>query len=214
MSQLASIHLAKTGRPSRRGIFRLAAGAALAGLPGCALPERGTPVPSGHTGQATVLGIANERFFPALGIDPSGSRVHCRDGAPAPRARPQDSRRHAAAPASRHLGRRRKRCFRRGVVVRMEHARHAPDLRSGDRHQHRRAHRALRLPRAGLRSAIARRLYRNGAHTRSCSGARSRPLCSTMPWPTTNRCSGPSPASSTTACWRASPRPTIRGGCC
>ena len=70
MSQLASIHLAKTGRPSRRGIFRLAAGAALAGLPGCALPERGTPVPSGHTGQATVLGIANERFFPTLGIDP------------------------------------------------------------------------------------------------------------------------------------------------
>ena len=70
MSQLASIHLAKTGRPSRRGIFRLAAGVALAGLPGCALPERGTPVPSGHTGQATVLGIANERFFPTLGIDP------------------------------------------------------------------------------------------------------------------------------------------------
>ena len=70
MSQLASIHLTKTGRPSRRGIFRLAAGAALAGLPGCALPERGTPVPSGHTGQATVLGIANERFFPTLGIDP------------------------------------------------------------------------------------------------------------------------------------------------
>src|SRR5688572_828661 len=70
MSQLASIHLTKTGRPSRRGIFRLAAGVALAGLPGCALPERGAPVPSGHTAQATVLGIPNERFFPALGIDP------------------------------------------------------------------------------------------------------------------------------------------------
>lgn len=70
MSRLASIHLTKSGRRSRRDIFRLAAGAALVGLPGCALPERGTPVPSGRTAQATVLGIPNERFFPALGIDP------------------------------------------------------------------------------------------------------------------------------------------------
>jgi predicted acylesterase/phospholipase RssA len=70
MSRLASIHLTKTGRRSRRDIFRLAAGAALAGLPGCALPERGPAVPSDRTGQATVLGIPNERFFPALGIDP------------------------------------------------------------------------------------------------------------------------------------------------
>jgi predicted acylesterase/phospholipase RssA len=70
MSQLASIHLTETGRRSRREIFRLAAGAALAGLPGCALPERGPPVPSDRTGRATVLGIPNERFFPALGVDP------------------------------------------------------------------------------------------------------------------------------------------------
>jgi patatin-like phospholipase len=34
------------------------------------LPDRGTAVPSGYTTQATVLGVANERFFPALGIDP------------------------------------------------------------------------------------------------------------------------------------------------
>lgn len=70
MSRLASIHLTKTGRRSRRDIFRLAAGAALAGLPGCALPERGPAVPSDRTGQATVLGIPNERFLPVLGIDP------------------------------------------------------------------------------------------------------------------------------------------------
>jgi predicted acylesterase/phospholipase RssA len=70
MSRLASIQLTKTGRRSRREVFRLAAGAALLGLPGCALPERSPAVPSSRTGQATVLGIPNERFFPALDIDP------------------------------------------------------------------------------------------------------------------------------------------------
>jgi hypothetical protein len=70
MSQRASIHLTKSGHRSRRDFLRMTAGAALAGLSGCALPERGPPVPSGHTAQATVLGVANERFFPALGVDP------------------------------------------------------------------------------------------------------------------------------------------------
>jgi hypothetical protein len=56
---------------SRRSLFRLAAGGALAaGLPGCALPERGPPVPLGRTGEASVLGIPNERFFPIKGIGP------------------------------------------------------------------------------------------------------------------------------------------------
>lgn len=70
MSRLASIHLTKSGPRSRREIFRLTAGAALASLSGCALPQRGPAVPLDRTGQATVLGIPNERFFPALGIDP------------------------------------------------------------------------------------------------------------------------------------------------
>jgi hypothetical protein len=70
MSQRASIHHTESGRRSRREVFRLAAGATLTGLSGCALPERGPAVPSGHTAQATVLGIPNERFFPVLGIDP------------------------------------------------------------------------------------------------------------------------------------------------
>ena len=70
MGQRASIHLTKTDHRSRRGLFRLAAGATLAGLSGCTHPERGPPVPSGRTGEATVLGIPNERFFPILGIDP------------------------------------------------------------------------------------------------------------------------------------------------
>ena len=69
MSKLASIHLTESGHRSRRHILRVAAGAALAGLPGCALPERGTPVPLEHTSEATVLGIPNERFFPFLGVD-------------------------------------------------------------------------------------------------------------------------------------------------
>ena len=70
MSQRASIHLTKTDHRSRRGLFRLAAGATLAGLAGCAHPERGPAVPTGRTGEPTVLGIPNEQFFPALGIDP------------------------------------------------------------------------------------------------------------------------------------------------
>jgi predicted acylesterase/phospholipase RssA len=56
---------------SRRGLMRSAVGAALvAGLPGCALPDRGAPVPLSRTAQASVLGIPNERFFPASGIAP------------------------------------------------------------------------------------------------------------------------------------------------
>ena len=54
--------------PSRRNILRLVAGGAAAtGLPGCDLPDRGPPVPLGSTAKATVLGIENERFFPASG---------------------------------------------------------------------------------------------------------------------------------------------------
>jgi hypothetical protein len=51
-------------------MLRLGAGAALASVAGCSHPERGPPVPIGRTGKASVLGIANERFFPLLGIDP------------------------------------------------------------------------------------------------------------------------------------------------
>ena len=41
-----------------------------AGLPGCALPERGTAVPVGSTREASVLGVANERFFPGMDSRP------------------------------------------------------------------------------------------------------------------------------------------------
>ena len=36
-------------------------------LAACSLPERGTAVPAGRATEATVLGLANERFFPAHG---------------------------------------------------------------------------------------------------------------------------------------------------
>lgn len=71
MDERARRRSAASGPQSRRGLFRLAAASALAaGLPGCALPERGPPVPIGWTGEATVLGIPNERFFPTMGAAP------------------------------------------------------------------------------------------------------------------------------------------------
>jgi predicted acylesterase/phospholipase RssA len=50
---------------SRRTIFRVMAGGCLAvSLPACSTPERSAPVPAGLSSRATVLGIANERFYP------------------------------------------------------------------------------------------------------------------------------------------------------
>ncbi|SEP41295.1 Predicted acylesterase/phospholipase RssA, contains patatin domain [Rhodospirillales bacterium URHD0017] len=56
---------------SRRKLLRMAAGGAMAAsVPGCASPERGPAVPTGQAQRATVLGIPNERFFPASGAEP------------------------------------------------------------------------------------------------------------------------------------------------
>src|SRR3954469_23352516 len=56
---------------SRRSLFGLAASGSLAALlPGCGTLERGSPVPQTSTMKATVLGLANERFFPMAGTDP------------------------------------------------------------------------------------------------------------------------------------------------
>lgn len=61
---------AKEVDPTRRKLFRLAAGgAAMVGLPGCALPERSPAVPAGRAAEASVLGIPNERFFPFKGTE-------------------------------------------------------------------------------------------------------------------------------------------------
>src|SRR5215472_9779086 len=55
---------------SRRGLLGMATGGgAVALLAGCGAPARGTPVPLGQTTKASVLGLPNERFFPAFGSD-------------------------------------------------------------------------------------------------------------------------------------------------
>lgn len=54
---------------SRRSFMRATGGGlAAATLPGCALPERGPAVPVGRTRQASILGVPNERFFPASDV--------------------------------------------------------------------------------------------------------------------------------------------------
>jgi predicted acylesterase/phospholipase RssA len=57
--------------PLRRSVLRVAACSFVAAmLPGCATPERGPPVPHGRVKKASVLGVQNERYFPALGVEP------------------------------------------------------------------------------------------------------------------------------------------------
>jgi len=57
--------------PSRRGFVRLAGAAGVSALlAGCATPTRGPAVPLGRTREASVLGLANERFFPLRNVDP------------------------------------------------------------------------------------------------------------------------------------------------
>lgn len=53
---------------SRRTMLRLGAGGGMAALlPGCASPVRQPAVPNERVGQATVLGVPNERFFLGTG---------------------------------------------------------------------------------------------------------------------------------------------------
>jgi predicted acylesterase/phospholipase RssA len=51
----------------RRALGLIAGGSIASSLAACGLPERGTAVPAGRATEATVLGLANERFFPAHG---------------------------------------------------------------------------------------------------------------------------------------------------
>ena len=57
--------------PSRRHLLGLVAGTSLASLlPGCTSIERGIAVPTGHAGQARLLGVPNDRFYPLEGVQP------------------------------------------------------------------------------------------------------------------------------------------------
>jgi predicted acylesterase/phospholipase RssA len=51
----------------RRALVLIAGGSIASSLAACGLPERGIAVPAGRATEATVLGLANERFFPAHG---------------------------------------------------------------------------------------------------------------------------------------------------
>ncbi len=63
-------------RQSRRGMLGLAAGAGVSAvLAGCATPGRGQAVPIGRTATASVLGLANERFFPFEGVGPLNAEL-------------------------------------------------------------------------------------------------------------------------------------------
>lgn len=56
---------------SRRTVLRGAgSGLAILSLPACSAPERLSAVPAGRSTEATVLGVPNERFFPAHGVGP------------------------------------------------------------------------------------------------------------------------------------------------
>src|SRR5271169_3032177 len=56
---------------ARRHLFGLAAGSGFTSLlSGCGVPGRGPAVPTGKAVQATVLGVPNERVFPAVSVKP------------------------------------------------------------------------------------------------------------------------------------------------
>jgi hypothetical protein len=57
--------------PSRRNLLRMSVGGVLAtSLSACDSPDRGPAVPLSRTREASVLGLPNERFFPASGAGP------------------------------------------------------------------------------------------------------------------------------------------------
>jgi predicted acylesterase/phospholipase RssA len=56
-----------TDTPRRRTLGLIAGGTIASTLVACGLPERGAAVPAGRATDASVLGLANERFFPAHG---------------------------------------------------------------------------------------------------------------------------------------------------
>ena len=85
-----------------------------------------------------------------------------------------DADQSAAGLLPRGLGRRRQRRVRRRPAERLERDRHAAGVQDGDRCQHRRPDRALRLPRAELRRGLARGLHDHDPRRASSGRAASR----------------------------------------
>ena len=215
MSQLASIHLAKTGRAVRvEGSFASPPASRWPACRAVLFPNAARRCRAAAPAQATVLGIPNERFFPALGIDPLEAEFVA---AMERQVRARGLKSLADMPQLQLLaisGGGENGAFGAGLLCgwSAQGTRPTFDLVTGI------STGALTAPFAFLGPDYdpqLRAVYTETPPARDPDQAlRSRPRCSTMPWPTTSRCSGPSRATSTTACWRASPRPTIRGACC
>ena len=140
--------------------------AAIVGMGGCSFPERGPAVPQADTSRALPLGIPNARFFADGDPKPmieEGMRALEREEAAlraAGAARPgQGWREVAAGELPRRVRRRRQRRLRRRPDERLDGNRDAARIQDGDRRQHRRPDRALRLPRIRLRRHPARGLH-------------------------------------------------------
>ena len=58
-------------RLRRHFLKAMAGGAAVIGLPGCGALPRGPAVPHAGATRATVLGVANERFYPFTDLRPA-----------------------------------------------------------------------------------------------------------------------------------------------
>ena len=156
------------------------------GLAGCSHPDRGPAVPYADTERAQPLGIANVRFFadgdPAPMIEEGSARstresASCRRPANRPRELPPAY--YLAVSGGGDNG-----AFGAGLMNGWTADRHAARVQDGDRRQHRRPDRALRLPRPRLRCRPARGLHDHDARAGSIARVASAPPCSTTPWPT------------------------------
>ena len=122
------------------------------GLAGCSLPDRGPVVPHTDTERAQPLGIPNMRFYadgdPGPMIE-EGTRALAREKA-ALQAAGQSIARLPPAYYLAVSGGGDNGAFGAGLMNGWTTTGTRPDLQDGDRRQHRRPDRALRLPRPRL----------------------------------------------------------------
>ena len=184
----------------------------------CSHPERGPAVPRADTTRAMPLGIPNARFF-ADGdtgvMIQEGMRALDREMATL-RAEGKNPTRtklppvyYLAVSGGGDNG-----AYQRRAAERLDRDRLAAGIQDGDRRQHRRPGRALRLPRAELRRGLARGLYDHDPGKHLSRRAASPPPCSMTPWPTPRRLPTSSPSMPTRRCSPRSPASTARGACC